>query len=139
MKKLGLMAVLALGGLLLCNTGVMAQDTNNAGTEGKKGGKRGFPTVEERMDRMSKELNLTDDQKPKVKAVLEEQSTKMRGVRDLPQDEQREKFQASREETNKKMKEILTPEQYTKFESMRRGPGGPGGGKKGGKKSGDSQ
>jgi hypothetical protein len=50
MTKLSLIAVLALGGLLAGSTAAMAQDNK----EGKKGEGRkgGFPTVEERMDRM---------------------------------------------------------------------------------------
>lgn len=136
MKKLGLLAILALGGLLLCSTAAIAQDTNNAGA-GKDGkqGKRGFPTIEERMDRLTKELNLTADQKPKVKTALEEQRKELQGVRDLSQDERREKFRSSQQELDKKLKAILTPEQYQKYESMPRGPGG----KKGGKKKSDSQ
>jgi len=139
MKKVGLLAALALGGLLVCSTTAIAQDnTNNpssSSSSGRKGGKRGFPTVEERLDHMTKELNLTDDQKPKVKSALEDQRKELQGIRDLSQDERREKFRTSQKDLDKKLKDILTPEQYTKYEAMPRGPGG----RKGGKKSSDSQ
>jgi protein CpxP len=118
MKKLGLMAVLALGGLLMCNTPAMAQDSTT-NHPGGKGGKRGFPTVEERMEHMDKDLNLTDEQKPKVKAALEENQKDMQGVRDLPQDQRREKMKETMQGFDKKMKEILTPDQYTKWEAQR--------------------
>jgi Spy/CpxP family protein refolding chaperone len=111
MKKLGLMAVLALGGLLLCSTAVMAQDTSS------KEGKRKMPTVQERMDKMQTDLNLTDDQKPKVKAALEENQKEMQGVRDLPQDQRREKARETMKSFDTKMKGILTPDQYTKWEA----------------------
>ena len=75
MKKLSLIAALALGGLLACSTIAMAQDTNTP----KKGGKNRM-SVEQRMERLSTDLNLTDAQKPKVKAVLEETQTKMQEV-----------------------------------------------------------
>ena len=67
---------------------------------------------------------------PKVKAVLEDEREKMQGARDLPSDERREKMRAVREAGDKKLKEILTAEQWAKYEKMPRP--GRGGGKKGG-------
>ena len=84
MSKLSLVAAMALGGLVAFSTLAIAQDANK---ESKKGGK-GMPSVEQRLERLSTGLNLTDDQKPKVKAVLEETSKKMK---DVPQDERRGK------------------------------------------------
>jgi Spy/CpxP family protein refolding chaperone len=114
MKKLSLIAALAVGGLLACSTIAMAQDTN---ATPKKGGKNRM-TVEQRMERMTTDLSLTDAQKPKVKAVLEESSKAMQGLRDLPQDERRPKMQSIMEDQNKKMKEILTPDQMEKYTKM---------------------
>ncbi|SRR6266702_2254180 len=136
--KLSAIIALTLGGLLLCSTAAMAQD-NKDSKDGKdgKGRKGGFGTVEQRLERMTTELKLTDEQKPKVKAVLEEQDKKMQGFRDLPQDERREKFRTNREEAGKKLKEILTADQYKQYEEMmaRRGPGG----KKGAGKEADTK
>jgi periplasmic protein CpxP/Spy len=115
MKKLSLIAALALGGLLACSTVATAQDAP------KKGNRM---TVEQRMEKLSTDLNLTDAQKPKVKALLEDTQKKMREV---PQDERREKMPAIWEEQNKKMKEILTPEQmekYTKLQEAEKGKRG---------------
>jgi Spy/CpxP family protein refolding chaperone len=112
------MATMALGALLVCGTAVMAQDNK----EGK--GKRGGMSVEERLQAMTDNLKLTDEQKPKVKAALEDTQTKMQEARSAPQDERREKMQAIRTEEGKKMKEILTAEQYTKYEEMRPTRGG---------------
>ena len=111
MKKLSLIAAMALGGLVAFSMLATAQE---AGKEGKKGGKGGF-SVEQRLERMSSQLNLTDAQKPKVKAVLEETAKKMK---DASQDERREVMRKAREEETKKFKEILTPEQFTKYEQM---------------------
>jgi Spy/CpxP family protein refolding chaperone len=113
MKKLSLIAALALGGLLAFSTVAMAQDT----TAPKKGGKNRM-SVEQRLERMSTELNLTDAQKPKVKAVLEETGKQFQGLRDLPQDERRTKMQSIREDETKKLKEILTPDQMEKYTKM---------------------
>jgi periplasmic protein CpxP/Spy len=117
MKKLSLMAAMALGGLVAFSMLATAQE---AGKESKKGGKGGF-SVEQRLDRMSSQLSLTDEQKPKVKAVLEETAKKMK---DVAPDERREKGRKIREEEMKKFKDILTPEQFTKYEQMSQRGGG---------------
>lgn len=110
---------LALGGLLAVASAGMAQD-QKAGQEGKKGGRQ---NIEQRLNTMAEELKLTAEQKTKVKALLEDQAKKMEAMRgemqNLSQEERRAKMQTSREEMNKKMKEILTAEQYTKWEKQR--------------------
>ena len=113
MKKLSLIAALALGGLLACTTIANAQD---AAKDAKKGGK-GRQTVEQRLQEMGTQLGLTDEQKPKVKAVLEETAKKMKEV---PQDERRTKMPEIMAEQGKKLKEILTPEQYQKLQDARK-------------------
>ena len=54
----------------------------------------------------------------------------MCGLCDATPEERREKLQASREEMGKKMKEILTTEQYEKYQKMPPPGRGQGGGKK---------
>jgi len=109
---------LALGGLLAVASAGMAQD-QKAGQEGKKGRQN----VEQRLNTMAEELKLTAEQKSKVKALLEDQAKKMEAMRgemqNLSQEERRAKMQTNREEMNKKMKEILTADQYTKYEAQR--------------------
>ena len=55
MKKLSLIAALAIGGLVACSTLATAQDSTN--NVPKKGGKRGMPTVEQQMERMTTALD----------------------------------------------------------------------------------
>jgi Spy/CpxP family protein refolding chaperone len=136
-QKLTVIAALALGGLVASVNLCSAQDANakdaNA-KEGKKGPRGGG--MEQRFERLSTELNLTEAQKPKVKAAFEDQMKKMQGLRDTPREERRDKMREIREEQNKKMKEILTAEQFDKYkklqEEMRQrrqgGPGAPQGG-----------
>lgn len=93
---------------------------------------RGGPSIE----MLTTNLSLTAEQVPKVKAVLDEQRTKMGELRnETDQEVRRTKGQALRTEMTAKMKEILTAEQFTKWEKMAQGmrgnrpPGGaPGGG-----------
>jgi Spy/CpxP family protein refolding chaperone len=79
-------------------------------------------TVEQEMDRLTKELALTDDQKPKIKEVVEENRKKMQDLFSNSSGDRaamREKMQALSEERDKKFKEILKPDQYTKWEKLR--------------------
>ena len=118
MRRLSLIAALAVGGLLACSTLLTAQDASSAPE--KKGGKRGM-SAEQMMERYTEQLSLTDEQKPKVKVVLEDSTKKRRELfRDsaLDQQQKREKFQGVMEAQNKKMKEILTADQYKKYQEM---------------------
>ena len=121
---------MVLGGLLACATVATAQD---AGKDTKKG--KG-PTVEQRLERMSKELNLTDDQKPKVKSAMEDMQKATREARDADPSERRDKMRTAREDYTKKMKEILTADQFTKFEEMMKAEAQK---RKGGKSQGDEK
>ncbi|MGN6555986.1 MAG: hypothetical protein ACTHLW_19945 [Verrucomicrobiota bacterium] len=122
--------LLALAGLLSFSPLSQAQNTN--ATRGIGQAMRGG--VDAQMNRLSKELSLTDDQKPKVKAMIEEQNKKLmelRGDSALSQEDRRTKMKTIREESNTKMKEILTAEQFQKYETFQqqqrnRRPGGPG-------------
>ena len=120
---------MVLGGIVATSMLATAQDTSNPPE--KKGGKRGM-SVEQQMERMNKELTLTDEQKPKVEAVLKDSTKKRQEImKDTSMDRQqmREKMQPIMEEQTKKMKAILTDDQFTKYkELMQRG-------KKGGKKA----
>jgi periplasmic protein CpxP/Spy len=120
------MAIIAATAVLAVSPAVLAQtDTNKPAGEAPARPRMGGPTVEQ----IDKVVSLTDEQKPKVKAALEELRKNMEEARSADQSERRTKMTAAREDFNKKMKEILTPEQYTKFEAMPRGRrGGAGGG-----------
>jgi Spy/CpxP family protein refolding chaperone len=129
-NAIGLVAGLALGGMLLCSTVATAQDAK----EGKKGGRRGA-SVEQQLDRLSTELQLTDAQKPKVKAVLEDTAKKRQELRadtSVPQEQRREKMMTMMQEQSKQIKAILTPEQQEKYQKMidQRRQNRPAGGKK---------
>jgi len=111
-----LMAAMALGGLLACAAVCSAQSTNAP----TRGANRDF--VKQRVERMSSDLNLTSDQKTKVTALLQEDTKKRQELRadtSIPREQKREKGQALMAEQEKKLKEILTPDQYDKWQKMR--------------------
>jgi len=124
MKKLSLIVAVALGALVACSIAT-AQDA-------AKKGRRGFGAGQG-LEQMKKDLNLTDDQATKVKAVMEERQKKMQELRgETDREARREKMRSIMEESNKQMKKILTDEQYKKYEEMRpqRGKQKDGGEKK---------
>ena len=58
-----------------------------------------------RVERLTKSLDLTPEQKPKVEAIFKEQE---------------EKFKIIHEETQKRLQEVLTKEQMTKMDEMKK-------------------
>lgn len=88
--------------------------------------------LRERMQDTAKELNLTDEQKGKLQAVIRGQMAKLRGLRQdtsLSAEDKREKIRAIREEVTAEVKEVLTPEQFEKWKAKQgqstTGGGGP--------------
>lgn len=91
-------------------------------------------------DGMKKELNLNDEQYKSVYNLYLKRGEEMKARRDKGQQGQqvdrearREEMKKNQEAMNAELKQILTPEQYTKYEEMlkkqqqHRGQGGPRG------------
>lgn len=117
MKRIGLFAVLVLGAALTVTHVANAQDSAP-----KAKGKGTAQSVEQQMERMTKQLTLTEAQKPKVKAVLEETRKKRQALTEdtsVTGRDRREKMTALVEEQEKKLKAILTPEQFTAYQKAR--------------------
>ncbi len=125
--KLGLIIALALGSLLVCTNLSSAQEAG----QGKKKG--GF-SPQQRVDRLATELNLTEDQKTKILPIFQDEQKKFQELRadqSIPRDQMREKMRTIREDGDKKLKAILKPDQWDKYEKMREEMRTKGGGKKG--------
>ena len=74
------------------------------------------------LDWLSKQLNLTDDQKAKLKPILEDQSKQMKTTREdttLTQDQKRDKMKQIHESTHSRINDILTPDQQNKFAQLK--------------------
>jgi Spy/CpxP family protein refolding chaperone len=121
-NKTMLIAALAAGSLLVWTPALRAGDTNTPPSTPPAGapavgqhppGMRGGPNLDQ--------LNLTDDQKPKVQAIMDGQRQKMRDLRQdtsLTPEDRRAKMKALREDTTAQMKAVLTPEQFEKWQKM---------------------
>lgn len=117
MNRTHLTAALALGGLLALGATSFAQERPAGG--GQQG--QGRPRGQDRLQAISERLQLTDQQKEKLKPIFEEEGKKRRDLmenKDLSQAQRREKMQAIRKETSEKVKPILTAEQWEKWQKM---------------------
>jgi protein CpxP len=94
--------------------------------------------AQEMARRMAEYVGLSQDQIAKVKVIREKQQADIQVVRNdaaLAPDQQREKAREIRQNANKEIRALLTPEQQTKFDQFlsemqnrrpeRGGPGGP--------------
>ena len=74
-----------------------------------------------RLERLSKELKLTDEQKTQLKPILEEQQKQFQALRDdntLTREERMSKMQQIRKSTQEQMNSVLTPDQQAKLQKM---------------------
>jgi Spy/CpxP family protein refolding chaperone len=74
------------------------------------------------LQRLSEQLNLTDDQKTKILPLLQAQADQLTALHNdtsLSDDDKHEKARAIMQSTREQIGALLTPEQKEKFKSMR--------------------
>ena len=135
MKRIHFMlaTLLCAAATLLCmSTTAWAQDNQTPQAEHHQHG-QGM-TADAQLDHMSQTLNLTDDQKTKIKPILEDSMKQMQQLRQdtsVSQEDRRTKMQQIHESTMSQIKPILTDDQQKKLESMHGQEGHGHGHKKG--------
>lgn len=88
-------------------------------------------SAEDRTKRLTEQLSLTTDQAKKVLAIYkrsEEEMQKIRDAADGDRETMRESMRGQREKVNKEIETLLTAEQKTKFEEIRKQGPPPRGG-----------
>src|ERR1700719_4006541 len=122
-NKLGIVAILALTGLMACGPVAFAQDKPATPPPGGDSGttppRRGRNNIQALLDK----LDLTSEQKDKVKPIIADQTQKMRDLRQdtsLSQEDRRAKMKELNEGLDAKMKEVLTADQFTKYQELRK-------------------
>ena len=130
--KMTLMAALAVGSLLMLSPALRADDATNTPPAAPPAGGPPGPGMRGRgpnLEMIAQRLNLTDDQKPKVKEILDGRQKQMRDLfqnnQDMSREDRMAKMKSIREDTDAKMKAVLTAdqfEQWQKMESRMRGP-----------------
>jgi len=81
-------------------------------------GERG-DAIRQRMQKMAKELKLTDAQKEQLKPIIKAEVAKLKELRNdkaLSRKEKQEKMKAIRLEMAPQIKAVLTPEQFEKWQ-----------------------
>ena len=128
----------------LCAAGALAQQQGSQAGQGQAG--QGGPQAgmrhgdmnvspQERAERMSRMLNLNEEQKTKLTGILEQQQKQMQDIRNdssLSEQDKRSKMQEAHQWTTAQIRGILNPEQLQKLDKMeermkeRREKGGQG-------------
>jgi hypothetical protein len=129
MKKI-LFHTVAIVTLLMGVVGAYAQAPAEQG--GGQWGHGQPPTADQRLQRMTQQLNLSDDQQQKIKPILENESTQMQSLRgdtSMSQEDRMAKMKQIRESTSSQINPILNADQQKKYAEMTsrmgRGRGGP--------------
>ncbi|MDD5491582.1 MAG: hypothetical protein PHV60_02740 [bacterium] len=114
MKKL--LAVIIVGIFVLGSGLAVAKEApvDNPGVPDQKMGQQREDWQAKRLERLSKELNLTAEQKEKVAGIFKESDAKIKAV----MEKAKEDLNTIRDTGGKQIMAILTPEQARKFDEM---------------------
>jgi len=107
-----LLTALLLGGTLSLQPIVRAEETKPS--PGRN--------IRERMEEMAAELKLTDEQQWKLREEFQyqmEKAKELQGDTNLSREQKEQELKAIRENFEPRMKELLTPEQFTKWQALR--------------------
>ena len=118
--------LLAIGSMLLIPPAMLGQQTAPTG-EPAKGAAQGvlLPDVGDQLKVLTRKLDLSVDQQPKVKTILQElhdASLKLMQDESMSKDELLSKVRPLRMNADKKIREILSDDQKKKFDQYLQGP-----------------
>jgi len=118
--------LLAIGSMLLIAPGMLAQQTTPTG-EPAKGAAQGvvLPDVGDQLKVLTQKLDLSVDQQPKVKTILQElhdASLKLMQGENTSHEELLSKVRPLRMNADKKIREILSDDQKKKLDQYLQGP-----------------
>jgi len=99
---------------------LLAQDNPPpAGAQGQMA--HHMPSVDDQVDHLSSKLNLTDDQKAKIKPILQDQQDQMSQLMSNPpssREETRAKMRDIHQKSSAKIRALLTDDQKAQFDKM---------------------
>ena len=102
----------------------LAGQTNAAPQKSPQGHEAmGASSAEAHLQMLSEKLNLTEDQKAKLKPIFEDQGQQLKAVQDdasLTPEQKAAKKKAIHEKMHDQINTVLTPEQQEKFKEMKR-------------------
>ena len=112
--KTWLVVAVAAGTLLGGSSALYAQNATNTPPANAHGGMKSRQNI-------AKQLDLTEDQKPKYDAIMKGAAEKGRALREdtsLTAEEKKTKAKAIKEDTTAQLKVVLTPEQFAKWQEL---------------------
>ena len=131
--KMKLLHAAVIFTVLAGGTAVYAQMGPNQGGGPMGHGPRQPMTADQRLQRMTQQLNLSDAQQQQIKPILENESKQMQSLHEdssLSQQDRMSKMMQIRQGTSDQIKPILNADQQQKYEQMMsrqgHGRGGPG-------------
>jgi protein CpxP len=128
MKKLFMAVLLCVG------FSIYAQEATETKKKANKEAKSPEKMVEARLSKMTTELSLNEKQQEQIKPILVEQTAKMEEIKakqkankeagvelsDADKKAMRMKMKDEKEATDVKIKSILTPEQFAKYQEIQK-------------------
>jgi|SRR5215472_1147490 len=79
-------------------------------------------SLDQHLQTLSEKLNLSDEQKAKIKPILQDQMQQMKAVRadsSLSKDEKQAKIKSIHDSSHDRINAVLTPEQQAKLKQMK--------------------
>lgn len=111
-----------LSALFVAGIGMMtAQQTTDQKTAQQKEWKKDTVKMhEKKWDSMKKELNLTPEQEDQIKALHEKHRGEMKAMKSQERAAKKSQRAERMQQRDSEMKSILTPEQYGKWQEMKK-------------------
>jgi len=120
MKRMLVCALLSLA--MACGgTALYAQQGNMGQGGGPGAGHQMAMSPDQRLQHMTKMLNLTDDQQQKIKPILDNENQQMQTLRQdttMSREDKMTKMRDMRQSTNDQIKAVLNADQQKKWEEM---------------------
>jgi Spy/CpxP family protein refolding chaperone len=118
MKRTLVCALLSL--TLICGGTALLAQQDTMSQSGAPEGHR-MPSPDQRLQHMTKTLNLTPDQQEKIKPILENEQSQMQSMRQdtsMTKQDRMAKAQQLHQTSNDQINQILTPDQQQKWSAM---------------------
>jgi len=119
MKKNAIRLLISAFVLAAWSLPALAQGTSAGGSE--EGQRHAMRSVDERLQHMTKMLNLSDDQQAKLRPILQQQQDQVASLKQntsMSQQDRHAKFQQIHQDTQQKIRGLLNDDQKAKFDQM---------------------
>jgi protein CpxP len=113
-------SAILISGLAMCGVLANAQSDAQSGESGHRGHRQAM-SPDQQLERLTKMLSLTDDQKNQIRPILEDRQQKMQSLHSdssLSREDRMSKARSTFEDSNNKIRAVLNDDQKQKFDQM---------------------